>query len=107
MFILMGAFQYVGHSRPFTPSQWLILNVLGGCVALSVVSYYRIIDQVNAQKEKTGQSFSKWQRDPFTFYRLMKTHRALYPESRLPAICLAGTLGMLAMAPAMILFGPR
>jgi hypothetical protein len=106
MFILMAASQYVGHSRPFTPSQWLILNVLGGCVALAGVSYYKMQDQGNAEQEKTGQKFSRWS-DPFTAYQLFKTHRRLYPESRLPALCLAGILGMVVMAPVMVFFGPR
>ena len=82
----------------------MILNVMGACVVAGGVSYYRMIDQVNAQTEERAR-FSKWQRDPFTFYRLMKTHRKLYPESRLRTICLVATAGMLAMVSLIILFG--
>lgn len=102
---LIALFQYLGRSNPLTGTQWLTLNVTGACVIAAGVSYYRMIDQVNARTTETSR-FSTWQRDPFTFYRLMKTHRKLYPESHLRTICLAGTAGMLAMIPVMIFFGP-
>lgn len=103
-FHLIAAFQYVGRSKAFTARQWIILNVMGACIVAGGVSYYRMIDQVNAQS-KEGVRFSKWQRDPFTFYRVIKTHRKLYPESRLWAICLVATAGMMAMVPAIVFFG--
>ena len=103
-FHLVAVIQYVGRSKPFTASHWLILNVVGACVVAAGVSYYRMIDQVNEKMAETDR-FSKWQRDPFTYYRLMKAHRKLYPESRLRTIHLVGTAGMLAMFVAMIFFG--
>lgn len=101
----MAVLQYVNRPKPFTATQWFIVNVMGACVVLAGGSYYRIIDQVNENLAETAR-FSKWQRDPFTFYRLIKTHRKFYPKSHLRVIHFAGTVGMLAMIPVMILLGP-
>jgi len=100
----MQAPLYAYHGRGFTSLQWLVVTLAGACVALSTFAYYAMLEDVNAKTETTGRTFSKWQRNPVTFYRVLKMHRQLFPESRLRVMCLFGSLGMLVMVVALVHF---
>jgi hypothetical protein len=91
----------------FSPLHWFLFTALSVCVLLAGSAYYGVLDEVNLQQVKTGKrkQFSSWQRDPFTFYTVLRIHRHLYPESRARLICVAALVGMLAMGVTLVWLG--
>jgi len=101
-----AAIQLTGRSR-FSPLHWLLFTALAVFVLLAGSTYYGMLDEVNSQQLKTGKGkqFSGWQRDPLTFYSVLRIHRHLYPESRARFICVAALVGMVAMGVTLVSIG--
>jgi hypothetical protein len=76
----------------------LFYCVANGCVWSAGITYYMILHQANAREQETGQKFSAWSRNPVHFIRLLRTHRALFPDSRLRLIHILATTGVLILA---------
>ena len=107
LFLTVIAAAQVAGRPGFSLFHWLLFTALVICLLLAGSTYYGMLDEVNAQQLKTGKGkgFSGWQRDPFTFYAVMKIHRRLYPESRARVICVVAFTGMVAVGVTLIFLG--
>jgi hypothetical protein len=106
LFTVSAAVQLTGRSR-FSPLHWLLFTALTVCVLLAGSTYYGMLDEVNSQQLKTGKGkqFSSWQRDPLTFYTVLRIHRHLHPGSRARFICVAALVGMVTMGVTLVSLG--